>query len=133
MRGAFFMKHSFSLTAAALAVTILAVYGLMLRFCEPKAEHLGKAEGFAESFENCAEAAARGEPQIAAGEGAEKAMFLRSYGGKLALFEGFGRYPSKVYDLWVRSLPAEDQSRLAGGIEISSDEELKSLLEDLLS
>lgn len=120
------MNHSLSLTAAALFLTGCAVFALMMG--------LGKAEspaldGEAAAAAGFSESAGAGAPE---NESANK-MFLREFDGKLALFVGEGRYPKKVYDLFVRSLPLEDRSRLAAGIEVSSEEELKSLLEDFTS
>lgn len=117
------MKHSLSLTAAALFLTGCAVFALMFG--------LGEAESSALDGEAAAEAGFS-EGAAPAGE-SEKKMFLREFDGKLALFVGEGRYPKKVYDLFVRSLPLEDRTRLSAGIEVSSEEELKSLLEDFTS
>lgn len=116
------MKHCFGITIASLVFVALAVWGLFLAFPSPAPP----AEEFSAGSENAPASAALLSEEA-------KPMFLRSYGGKLALFEGSGRYPAKVYDLWVRSLPSEDQSRLKEGIEVSSKEELRSLLEDYLS
>ena len=117
------MKHSLSLTAAALFLTGCAVFALMFG--------LGEAESSALDGEAAAEAGFS-EGAAPAGE-SEKKMFLREFDGKLALFVGEGRYPKKVYDLFVRSLPLEDRTRLSAGIEVSSEEVLKSLLEDFTS
>ena len=111
------MKHSLSLTAAALFLTGCAVFALMFGLGEAAAE-----AGFSE-----------GAGAAAPAGKSENKMFLREFDGKLALFVGEGRYPKKVYDLFVRSLPLEDRTRLSAGIEVSSEEELKSLLEDFTS
>lgn len=118
------MKHSLSLTAAALFLTGCAVFALMFG--------LGEAESSALDGEAAAEAGFSEGTAAPAGE-SENKMFLREFDGKLALFVGEGRYPKKVYDLFVRSLPLEDRTRLSAGIEVSSEEELKSLLEDFTS
>lgn len=118
------MKHSLSLTAAALFLTGCAVFALMFG--------LGEAESSALDGEAAAEAGFSEGTASPAGE-SENKMFLREFDGKLALFVGEGRYPKKVYDLFVRSLPLEDRTRLSAGIEVSSEEELKSLLEDFTS
>ncbi|MGN0627427.1 MAG: BofC C-terminal domain-containing protein [Oscillospiraceae bacterium] len=121
------MKHSLSLTAAALFLTGCAVFALMFGLGEAESSALdGEAAAEAGFSEGAAGAAAP------AGE-SENKMFLREFDGKLALFVGEGRYPKKVYDLFVRSLPLEDRTRLSAGIEVSSEEELKSLLEDFTS
>lgn len=120
------MKHSLSLTAAALFLTGCAVFALMFG--------LGEAESSALDGEAAAEAGfSEGAGAAAPAGKSENKMFLREFDGKLALFVGEGRYPKKVYDLFVRSLPQEDRSRLSAGIEVSSEEELKSLLEDFTS
>lgn len=120
------MKHSLSLTAAALFLTGCAVFALMFGLGEAESSALdGEAAAEAGFSEGAAGAAPAGE--------SENKMFLREFDGKLALFVGEGRYPKKVYDLFVRSLPLEDRTRLSAGIEVSSEEELKSLLEDFTS
>ena len=120
------MKHSLSLTAAALFLTGCAVFALMFG--------LGEAESSALDGEAAAEAGfSEGAGSAAPAGKSENKMFLREFDGKLALFVGEGRYPKKVYDLFVRSLPLEDRTRLSAGIEVSSEEELKSLLEDFTS
>ena len=120
------MKHSLSLTAAALFLTGCAVFALMFGLGEAESSALdGEAAAEVCFSEGAAGAAPAGE--------SENKMFLREFDGKLALFVGEGRYPKKVYDLFVRSLPQEDRSRLSAGIEVSSEEELKSLLEDFTS
>ena len=116
------MKHSLSLTAAALFLTGCAVFALMFGLGEAESSALDGEAGFSEG---AAGAAPAGE--------SENKMFLREFDGKLALFVGEGRYPKKVYDLFVRSLPLEDRTRLSAGIEVSSEEVLKSLLEDFTS
>ena len=60
-------------------------------------------------------------------------MVLGTFEGKLALFVGKSPYPNRIFDFMVRTLPLEDQSRLAEGIKISSEEELELLLEDFMS
>ena len=58
---------------------------------------------------------------------------LRSWEGKLALFTGDGTTPDEVYDVYIQSLPPEEQDRLNQGIVIHTDEELASWLEDYTS
>ena len=119
------MKHSLSLTAAALVFVCCAVFGLYAAAGQtPSSQE--------EAAESLSAAAPSPDRSSAPGEAAEE-RFLRIFDGRLALFTGSGRYPSEVYDLLVRTLPPEDQSRLETGIPISSDEELKRLLEDFMS
>jgi len=118
------MKHSFLITAAALLVTAAIVSGLSAAF--------GGTETPNNENESLSAAAAAVKSGCESSPGEDK-MFLKTYDGKLALFLGDGRYPAKVYDLLVRSLPVEDQLLLKSGIEVSSDGELKRLLEDFLS
>ena len=60
-------------------------------------------------------------------------MTLGTYQGHLALFLGDGRYPNEIYDVLLRSLPPEDQKRLSDGLSVSSEAELRRLLEDFTS
>ena len=50
--------------------------------------------------------------------------------GKLAVFLPQEDTPERVYDVWVSTLPAEEQSRLRAGIAVRSKAELSALLED---
>lgn len=112
------MEHTFSVTAALLGAVAAGVIGAFA------------LTGF---FEN--------EEQVLAAENSlseetvseEQKMFLGVFEGKLALFIGESPYPNIVYDFLTRTLPAEDQNRLSEGIEISSESELQSLLEDFMS
>ena len=60
-------------------------------------------------------------------------IVLGVFEGRLALFAGESPYPNMVYDFFIRNLPLEDQERLNEGIEVSSENELESLLEDFMS
>ncbi len=53
--------------------------------------------------------------------------------GKLAVFPPDGTSPREVYDVYVVSLPEEEQQRLAEGIDIYDDRTLAGLLEDYTS
>lgn len=55
---------------------------------------------------------------------------LSQWNGKLALFLAGHPYPEEVYDVYIRSFPAEDQQRLTEGITAANDAELEQLLED---
>lgn len=52
---------------------------------------------------------------------------------KLALFIPPATSPDRVYDVYLTSLPEEEQQRLQEGIEIFDERELASLLEDYTS
>lgn len=58
---------------------------------------------------------------------------LRSWEGKLALFTGDNPTPDEVYDVYIQTLPPEEQERLNQGIVIDTDEELAGWLEDYTS
>lgn len=53
--------------------------------------------------------------------------------GKLALFTEGRESPDEVYDVYIQTLPKEEQERLGRGIEIGSEEELAGWLEDYTS
>ena len=53
--------------------------------------------------------------------------------GKLALFTEGRESPDEVYDVYVQTLPKEEQDRLRQGIAVGSEEELAGWLEDYTS
>ena len=53
--------------------------------------------------------------------------------GQLAVFQSGEPEPDSVYDVFVATLPAEEQTRLEQGIPVYSEEQLTSLLEDYTS
>lgn len=55
---------------------------------------------------------------------------LGEWNGKLALYQAGHPYPEEVYDVFVRSFPAEDRERLEQGIPVADETELERLLED---
>ena len=112
------MEHTFSITAALLWATALAVIGLFA------------VTGF---FENKERVLAAENPASEESAPQQQKMSLGVFEGKLALFIGESPYPNIVYDFLTRTLPEEDQNRLGEGIEVSSEEELQSLLEDFMS
>ena len=61
------------------------------------------------------------------------AYTLGAFDGRLAVFEGDSRFPMKLYDVAIVSLPAEEQQRLAAGIPVSDKGALERLLEDYTS
>ena len=118
MKRGFDMEHTFSATAILLGAVAVGIIGAFA------------VTGF---FEN-------EEPALAAEKSAseeippeEQKMFLGVFEGKLALYIGKSPYPNIVYDFLTRTLPEEDQKRLLSGIEVSSETELQSLLEDFMS
>lgn len=84
-------------------------------------------------FDEKEEAIASEETAAVPEEPEEEKMLLGVFEGKLALFIGESPYPNEIYDFLTRTLPSQDQKRLAEGIEISSEEELRALLEDYMS
>lgn len=112
------MEHSFAVTAALLLALSLVVFGAFAaeKYFSPGEETLVLEENA--SFEE--------EPE-------EEKMLLGIFEGKLALFVGKSPYPNRIYDFLIRTLPQEDRKSLSEGIEIKSEEELESLLEDFMS
>ncbi|MBR2040980.1 MAG: BofC C-terminal domain-containing protein [Oscillospiraceae bacterium] len=110
------MEHTFGITFAALFFVFLSVFGLFAAkdYFSPEEESPAAETAFIE------------EPE-------EEKLLLGIFEGKLALFAGESPYPNRIYDFLTRTLPAEDQKRLANGIIIESEEELESLLEDFMS
>ena len=53
--------------------------------------------------------------------------------GRLAVFSEGRQTPDQVYDVYISTLPEEEQKRLETGIPASSEKELASLLEDYTS
>lgn len=112
------MEHTFSAAAALLFLVAVAVIGLF---------------SFAGAFSVTEEASAAENSVSEESAPQEQKIVLGIFEGKLALFIGESPYPNKVYDFMARTLPEEDQKRLSEGIEIASEEELLSLLEDYMS
>lgn len=57
-------------------------------------------------------------------------MVLKSYNGKVALYENDNTTPKNIYDIYIESLPQADRESLEVGIEINNNAELESLLQD---
>ena len=53
--------------------------------------------------------------------------------GRLAVFAEGRQTPDQVYDVYISTLPEEEQKRLEAGIPASDEKELASLLEDYTS
>ena len=58
---------------------------------------------------------------------------LGEWEGKLAVFSPGGVSPEEVYDVYITSLPEQEQARLEKGIEIYDFDILYGLLEDYTS
>jgi hypothetical protein len=58
---------------------------------------------------------------------------LGQWEGQLALFYNGNTTPDKVYEVYLVSLPEEEQQRLKAGIPIKDDTALAKLLEDYTS
>ena len=64
---------------------------------------------------------------------AQPSRVLGVWEGKLALYLGVNPVPDEVFDVFITTLPEEEQERLRAGIPITSDTELALLLEDYTS
>ena len=53
--------------------------------------------------------------------------------GRLAVYSEGRQTPDQVYDVYISTLPEEEQKRLEEGIPVSTEKELASLLEDYTS
>ena len=111
------MEHTFAAAAAVLLITGTVISGFF-----------ALENHFSPEEENIPE-----EILSSVSEEETEKMFLGVFEGKLALFVGKSQYPDIVYDFLVRNLPEEDQKRLYEGINISSESELGSILEDFMS
>ncbi len=58
---------------------------------------------------------------------------LSEWQGKLAVFLEGNPTPDEVFDVYIASLPVEEQKRLKAGIRVSNDTELARYLEDYTS
>lgn len=61
------------------------------------------------------------------------ARVLGEWNGKLALFVGGNPVPDEVFDVYLVSLPEEEQERLTAGIPVADETALARLLEDYTS
>lgn len=114
------LERTFAATAAAILITAT----LVLSF-------FALSGGFSKSED--ASAPNENVPIEAENEAPAEKMKLGIYGGHIALFIGDGRYPNEIYEVLVRTLPESDRLRLQNGIDISSEEELREIIEDLTS
>lgn len=58
---------------------------------------------------------------------------IRSYQGKVAIFQPGKSEPSRVLDVYVETLPKEEQDKLKAGIEIETQEQLESMIDNYTS
>lgn len=106
------MKHTFVVTAAALALTAL-ITTIVYHVAE----------------KSSSEPAETGTIPVTA-EAEAETMVLGLYDGKLALFRNGSVYPAEIYEIYAGSLPQADQEALAAGIPVADEAELVKLLED---
>ena len=64
---------------------------------------------------------------------AQPSRILGVWEGKLALYLGVNPVPDEVFDVYITTLPEEEQERLHAGIPITNDTELALLLQDYTS
>ncbi len=58
---------------------------------------------------------------------------LKDYNGRIAVFYDGSETPNEIYEIYTRSLPAEDIAKIEKGIEISGIDKLTEILEDYTS
>lgn len=58
---------------------------------------------------------------------------LRSYNGRLAIFQNGSESPEMIFDVYTRLLPQADRERLESGISAPDYETLARLIEDYTS
>ena len=63
----------------------------------------------------------------------EAGWILGVWNGQLAVFAPGAPEPYELYDIYIASLPEEEQARLQGGVIAKSKSDLESLLEDYTS
>lgn len=64
---------------------------------------------------------------------AAAAYRIGEWEGKLAVFLAGSPSPDEVFDVYVSTLPPEEQQRISAGIEVADEVELARLLEDYTS
>ena len=60
----------------------------------------------------------------------ESEQWLGIWEGRLALYSSSEPDPLEVYDIWLASLPPQEQQRLAAGITVPDEKTLTALLTD---
>ena len=58
---------------------------------------------------------------------------IGEYNGRLAVYTDGQELPREVYDVYLATLPEEEQLRLRAGIPVEDDVQLQQLLEDYTS
>lgn len=58
---------------------------------------------------------------------------LSQYDGKLALFKRGYSMPVEIYEVYLSSLPQDEQSKIKSGISAQTDEEILKIIEDYTS
>lgn len=58
---------------------------------------------------------------------------LSQYDGKLALFKRGYSMPIEIYEVYLSSLPQDEQSKIKSGISAQTDEEILKIIEDYTS
>ena len=76
---------------------------------------------------------ARGPADPASSTSVQALYTIGQYEGQVAVFLAGLSRPDQVFDVYVASLPAEEQERLHQGIPVYDDKELQRLLEDYTS
>lgn len=74
------------------------------------------------------------EPVTATRSSSSAVLYImRSYQGKVAVFEPGKSEPSRVLDVYVETLPKDEQDKLAAGIDIESQAQLESMIDNYTS
>ena len=58
---------------------------------------------------------------------------LSQYDGKLALFKRGYSMPVEIYEVYLSSLPQDEQNKIKSGISAQTDEEILKIIEDYTS
>ena len=117
------MKHTFTVTAAALAaVSSVTLLGMYLTSETAEQKPLPKqAEAVQQRVLN--------SPK----EAEDYEYILAEYEGRLAVFLPNQITPKKVFDVYISTLPQKDQQDLKKGVGAADYAELVALLEDYVS
>lgn len=73
-------------------------------------------------------------PVVSARSSSSAVLYImRSYQGKVAVFEPGKSEPRQVLDVYVETLPKEEQDKLAAGIAIETQAQLESMIDNYTS
>ena len=72
----------------------------------------------------------QGSSDVTAMAGEAEAYVVREFEGHIGVFQGGSDKPMQEVEVEVSSLPKADQLLLAGGIKVTGEKQLKSILED---